>query len=409
MTNRQKIELRLSQVRARLNTISGLEGEAFTDEIRAEGETLQVEYHGLEARYQDAIIAEPGPEMVVLDSEQRERARLVERASMSNFMLAAMEHRALDGPEKELVSLERRGAWAGGIVVPWAVLVAKGRGAGRQAVEVRAADANTALPVGGEVAEQDYVGRVFAGSVSEFLAARILEADGAATVPIVAGRRRGGPIRTRPRTFRQRRPRWSSKLQARRGFLQSYSIRVEDIRRSPGLADALRVDLMAALVAAMDKKLVDTLLGGITAAVDATALGTFTTILTSVAGGVDGIHAGNLMQVRALLGVDSYALAASVQAANGESSVADYLGRNAGGIQASAHLPATANKKQVGILARIGAPGNTAQVLHGSPEMIVDPYSGAGAGIRKLTLLAFHEALILRPGGFKLFSTQTKA
>ena len=166
---------------------------------------------------------------------------------------------------------------------------------------------------------------------------------------------------------------------------------------------------MAALVAAMDKKLVDTLLGGITAAVDATALGTFTTILREVAGGVDGVYAGNLMQVRALLGVDSYVLASSVQAANGESSAADYLGRNSGGFQASAHLPVTANKKQVGILARIGAPGNTAQVMHGSPEMIVDPYSGAGAGIRKLTLLAFHEALILRPGGFKLFSTQTKA
>ena len=408
MTNRQKIELRLSQVRARLNTISGLEGEAFTDEIRAEGETLQVEYHGLEARYQDAIIAEPGPEMVVLDSEQRERARLVERASMSNFMLAAMEHRALDGPEKELVSLERRAAWEGGMVLPWAVLLAKGRGADRQAVEVRAADANTVLPVGGEVMEQDYVGRVFAGSVSEFLAARILEADGAATVPVIAG---GGdasysdPATDVPATAATVEFKVASPVRVS----QSYSIRVEDIRRSPGLADALRVDLMAALVAAMDKKLVDTLLGGITAAVDATALGTFTTILTSVAGGVDGIHAGNLMQVRALLGVDSYALAASVQAANGESSVADYLGRNAGGIQASAHLPATANKKQVGILARIGAPGNTAQVLHGSPEMIVDPYSGAGAGIRKLTLLAFHEALILRPGGFKLFSTQTKA
>ena len=192
MTNRQKIELRLSQVRTRLNTISGLEGEAFTDEIRAEGETLQTEYHGLEARYQDAIIASPDPEMVVLDSEQRERARLIERASMSNFMLAAMEHRALDGPEKELVSLERRASWEGGVVLPWSVLLAQGRGADRQAVEVRAADANTVLPGGGAVMEHDYIGRVFAGSVSEFLAARILEADGAATVSDCRGRRRGG-------------------------------------------------------------------------------------------------------------------------------------------------------------------------------------------------------------------------
>ena len=166
---------------------------------------------------------------------------------------------------------------------------------------------------------------------------------------------------------------------------------------------------MAALVSKMDAKLVSTLLAGVTAATDAIAVGTFPTILREVARGVDGIFAGSLQQVKALLGVDSYALAASVQSAGGESSVADYLGRNSGGFQASNHLPATGNNKmQVNILARTGAPGNAAQVMHGAPELIVDPYSGAGAGIRKLTLLAFHEALILRPGGFKLFSTQTK-
>ena len=34
MTNVQKIQIRLSEVRERLNDISGLEGEALTDEIR---------------------------------------------------------------------------------------------------------------------------------------------------------------------------------------------------------------------------------------------------------------------------------------------------------------------------------------------------------------------------------------
>ncbi len=47
MTTLQKLRLRLSQVRQRLNEISGLEGDAFTDEIRAEAETLQTEYRDL--------------------------------------------------------------------------------------------------------------------------------------------------------------------------------------------------------------------------------------------------------------------------------------------------------------------------------------------------------------------------
>ena len=220
MTNRQKIELRLSQVRARLNTISGLEGDAFTDEIRAEGETLQTEYHGLEARYQDAIIASPDPEMVVLDSEQRERARLIERASMSNFMLAALEHRALDGPEKELVSLERRAAWEGGTVIPWSVLLAQGRGADRQAVEVRAADANTVLPVrrrchGTGLCRAGIRGQRFGISGGANLGSG-RRGHGSGCRGTAAMR----SMLTRPRTFRQRRPRWSSKLQARGGFLR---------------------------------------------------------------------------------------------------------------------------------------------------------------------------------------------
>lgn len=58
MTNAQKIRLRLSQVRQRLNEISGLEGDAYTDEIRSEAESLQTEYADLETRHQTAIVAE---------------------------------------------------------------------------------------------------------------------------------------------------------------------------------------------------------------------------------------------------------------------------------------------------------------------------------------------------------------
>ena len=56
MTFRQKIELRLSKVRARLNVIAGLEGDAFTPEIRAEAEALEGEFSNLEVQYRAAIV-----------------------------------------------------------------------------------------------------------------------------------------------------------------------------------------------------------------------------------------------------------------------------------------------------------------------------------------------------------------
>lgn len=54
MTSAQRIRLRLSEVRSRLNEISGLEGDDFTDEIRSEAKGLQTEYRDLETRHQSA-------------------------------------------------------------------------------------------------------------------------------------------------------------------------------------------------------------------------------------------------------------------------------------------------------------------------------------------------------------------
>ena len=61
MTSAQKIALRISQVRQRLNEIAGLEGDTLTDEVRAEATSLQGEYSDLETRHQAAIVGEGDP------------------------------------------------------------------------------------------------------------------------------------------------------------------------------------------------------------------------------------------------------------------------------------------------------------------------------------------------------------
>ena len=92
MTNAQKIALRLSEVRQRLNEVAGLEGETFTDEVRSEAEGLQVEYRDLETRHRAAIVAEGQPEIrpAVQDAEHRERVELRSRAHLGNFLLNAL-------------------------------------------------------------------------------------------------------------------------------------------------------------------------------------------------------------------------------------------------------------------------------------------------------------------------------
>ena len=59
MTNSQRLSVRLSEIRQRLNTIAGLEGDAFTDEIRQESDKLQKEFQDKETQYRGAVIAKP--------------------------------------------------------------------------------------------------------------------------------------------------------------------------------------------------------------------------------------------------------------------------------------------------------------------------------------------------------------
>ena len=56
MTRKQRIELRLSKVRSRLNEIAGL--SELTPEIREEAATLEAEYGDLEIRHRSAILSE---------------------------------------------------------------------------------------------------------------------------------------------------------------------------------------------------------------------------------------------------------------------------------------------------------------------------------------------------------------
>ena len=75
MTARQKLEVRASEIRQRLNEVAGLEGDGLTDEIRTESDGLQTEYRDVETRLRAAIVAE---------SEEAEKVVPVEDADARN-------------------------------------------------------------------------------------------------------------------------------------------------------------------------------------------------------------------------------------------------------------------------------------------------------------------------------------
>ena len=116
----QRLELRRSAIRERLTAIGGLEGDAYTDEVRSEEAALQAEYGQLEQRHRSAVLAAepngqapPAPEDGDGDSEAVEVRKLRGQVKLARHVAAALEERPVDGPEAEYnAALEVRGAGA---------------------------------------------------------------------------------------------------------------------------------------------------------------------------------------------------------------------------------------------------------------------------------------------------------
>ena len=100
MTNSQRIALRLSELREKIN--------GFAEDGKAEDlETLRRESTGLESEYRAAIVAEDAENAKTIsrasgDGQGAEHRQLMQHASLGNYFNAAINMRAVDGRELEL-------------------------------------------------------------------------------------------------------------------------------------------------------------------------------------------------------------------------------------------------------------------------------------------------------------------
>ena len=102
-----KLALRLSELRQRLNELSGKDGE-LTDDEQGEIRRLSTEYPKLEERHRAALISEGADEAVARgedgdgDGENRERMELRGRCRVGRYMSAALDGLPVQGAEAEL-------------------------------------------------------------------------------------------------------------------------------------------------------------------------------------------------------------------------------------------------------------------------------------------------------------------
>ena len=95
VTEATRLQLRLSEIRQRLNELAGVED--LTDEHRTEIDALTVEYRDTETKRRALIVAadaDAGGDLPAdTDPETREVLRLEGRARVSNYVAAALAGR----------------------------------------------------------------------------------------------------------------------------------------------------------------------------------------------------------------------------------------------------------------------------------------------------------------------------
>ena len=245
MTNAQKIQLRLSEVRQRLNAISGLEGEAFTDEIGVEAATLQTEYQTLEVRHRAAVVGEVEEagkreaRFVANDGEGRELRSLSRKVSLGEYLFAAAENRSVGGAEREFnsaLALKRPNGFPLRLLAPPAER------------ETRAT-----TDTDGMASQGRWLDRLFAMAAARHMGVTFESvAPGQSTYPVVTA---GASGEQQDRSETTTAASWtvgSTSLKPKRNSVRAV-FSMEDDYRLPGLESALRRDLGMAVMDAVDK------------------------------------------------------------------------------------------------------------------------------------------------------------
>ncbi len=428
MTNAQKIRLRLSQVRQRLNEISGLEGDAFTDEIRSEAGSLQTEYADLETRHQAAIVAEGEAETRKLegpDAEMRERIELRSRASLTSYLRAALAGRMVDGPEAEL--RDAAGIGEGIPLELWDVPRENGNGTERRQ------DAATGAPGTSGVNLDRIRPAVFAHSIAPRLGVEMPRVEsGAYASATISGSLTAGS-QPKDGAAQATAAAFTATSVTPKRISARLGIRVEDIAAvgQENFESILRENLSLVLSDELDDQAINGAGGNsgadligifdrLTApAAPGAAVAVFDDFVAGFASGIDGLWASMMKEVAIVCGPDTYRVSATAfrdaTADLGAVAFADYATMSTAGWWTNKRMPDPASNIQSAILYRMGRSlvggemgMRTAVCPHWNEISIDDIYSGSAAGQRFFTMhVLLGDVILVQPDAYLAVAFRT--
>ena len=418
MTALQKILLRLSEVRSRLNDIAGLEGEAFTDDIRAEAQALKAEYSDLETRQQAAIIAESAAPKPQDDTtgEGAEVLGLICRARLGEYMAAVADGRDVpaDSPEAEL-----RAAYnvTGANNAPIAALVP---------IESQDfADANTNAPATVGRDQDTILQRVFPKSATAYLASMERVAVGESSYPVLNNGHSPATV-TKGTTHDSTAGSFGVTNLSPLRATGRYTFAIEDLAVLQGMEPALRQDLSMGISDHMDYEILngDSSTssgvthpsgflhngGSLTVPASPSTETSYAGYLATIGAQLDGRYASGTGDVRLLVGAGTAGHMVSVlQSGSGMTAwrgVSQLVG--SGNLRVSGNIPAPDATIQYGI-ARRGMYKAAVCPVWDRVSFIRDEITGAASGTVAVTAVVLYNFAIVRAADYAIVAFKVAA
>ena len=405
MTNAQKLALRLSEIRQKLNELSGKDEltEAETEEMRR----LSAEYPKTEERHRASLISESVEEAEAMDredgdGEDRERSELRSRSRLAKYVSAALDGLPVQGAEAELSAA----AGCPG-AVPLELFETR-----QEATEHRAV---TPAPATTDEGLAAIVPAIFDRSAASWLGIEMPTVPvGDAGYPVLSTSLTGGVVAKSAEADESAGAFTVTMAQPRR-ISGAFKFTVEDAARLSGMEEALRSNIGSVLSDELDKQALNgsgtgdgTLNGLLNILTDpsAPAAGaeTFARYVSAAASHVDGLFSVDLGGVRQLVGVQTYGAMAAAFRANEDATTAEaWLMQRTGGVRTSRRIAAPASNIQQAIVRRSNPMGDRVAVMPvwEGLQMIRDPYTGARKGEVALTaLMLVGDVIVLRGGAF---------
>ena len=378
MTTLQRLQLRQSEIREKLNMLLGRDERSENE--TAELESLTGEGRALEVELRAALIAEDDPQEVVTDTgdpETRERLEIRSRTGLADFLSAAAGGREVSGAAREYADacgcspLGRLplDIFGNGQPETRAITAAPAVDGPVEAVVPyvfqRSAAASLGIEMPSHGAGAVQIPRVTTAPPSDVLAKDAAAPSTAAVIALDS--------------------------QTPKRIAGQFEVRAEDLAVYPALEAVLGESIRGALSNELDEEVFNGPSAGLNGlfaqATDVAVAGAVETYGTGVgrfAELVDGEHAYALGDLRCVVGPSTYAKFMGL--ISDGMPLGDYLESKLGSFRVSNRMPALASKGQKGIVTLNGGPSPIRIYVWNALEIIRDPFTGAGAG--KVTLTA---------------------